>query len=90
MADDVLQAKVLTVSDGVFHGTRDDASGRALVEQLTAAGFEVVDHRVTQDGSARCRVGAAGDGRRLPRPRRHDGRHRLRAAGPDARRARVP
>ena len=36
MADDVLQAKVLTVSDGVVHGTRDDASGRALVEQLDA------------------------------------------------------
>jgi molybdopterin adenylyltransferase len=51
MSDDALQAKVLTVSDGVFHGTRDDASGRALVEQLTAAGFAVVDHRVTQDGA---------------------------------------
>jgi molybdenum cofactor synthesis domain-containing protein len=51
MADENLQAKVLTVSDGVFHGTRDDASGRALVEQLTAAGFAVVDHRVTEDGS---------------------------------------
>jgi len=51
MSDDALHAKVLTVSDGVFHGTRDDASGRALVEQLTAAGFEVVDHRVTQDGA---------------------------------------
>ena len=51
MADDVLQAKVLTVSDGVVHGTRDDASGRALVEQLGAAGFEVVDHRVTEDGA---------------------------------------
>ena len=38
-----LHAKVLTVSDGVVHGTRDDASGRALVEQLTAAGFEVVE-----------------------------------------------
>jgi molybdenum cofactor synthesis domain-containing protein len=44
-------AKVLTVSDGVASGTRDDASGRALVEQLTAAGFEVVAHRVTPDGS---------------------------------------
>ena len=48
----VLRAKVLTVSDGVVHGTRDDASGRALVEQLTAAGFDVVEHRVTADGSA--------------------------------------
>ena len=45
-----LFAKVLTVSDGVVQGTRDDASGRALVEQLQAAGFDVVDHRVTADG----------------------------------------
>jgi molybdenum cofactor synthesis domain-containing protein len=44
------QAKVLTVSDGVAAGTRDDASGRALVEQLTAAGYEVVDQRVCADG----------------------------------------
>lgn len=48
---DALRAKVLTVSDGVVHGTREDASGRALVEQLTASGFEVVEHRVTEDGS---------------------------------------
>lgn len=45
------QAKVLTVSDGVAEGTRDDASGRALVERLTAAGYEVVAHRVTRDGT---------------------------------------
>jgi molybdenum cofactor synthesis domain-containing protein len=45
------QAKVLTCSDGVVHGTRDDVSGRALVEHLTAAGFDVVDHRVTADGT---------------------------------------
>ena len=51
MSDEALLAKVLTVSDGVFHGTRDDASGRALVEQLTGAGFTVVDHRVTEDGA---------------------------------------
>jgi molybdenum cofactor synthesis domain-containing protein len=46
-----LRAKVVTVSDGVVAGTRDDASGRALVEQLTAAGFEVVGHEVTADGA---------------------------------------
>ena len=46
-----LAAKVLTVSDGVVHGTRQDASGAALVEQLRAAGFEVVDHTVTADGA---------------------------------------
>jgi molybdopterin adenylyltransferase len=44
-------AKVLTVSDGVIHGTREDLSGRALVEHLGANGFEVVDHRVTADGA---------------------------------------
>jgi molybdopterin adenylyltransferase len=46
-----LQAKVLTVSDGVVHGSRDDVSGRALVTQLTEAGFDVVEHRVTADGA---------------------------------------
>ncbi len=45
------RAKVLTVSDGVVHGTREDLSGRALVEHLTARGFDVVDHRVTADGA---------------------------------------
>lgn len=46
-----LEAKVLTVSDGVVHGTRDDRSGFALVEHLTVNGFDVVDHRVTADGA---------------------------------------
>lgn len=52
MSEQPLQAKVLTVSDGVVHGTRDDVSGRALVAQLTDAGFDVVEHRVTADGEA--------------------------------------
>ncbi len=43
-------AKVLTVSDGVAEGVRDDTSGRALVARLGDAGFAVVDHRVTADG----------------------------------------
>ncbi len=46
----MLAAKVLTVSDGVDAGVRDDASGRALVARLTEAGFEVTDHRVSADG----------------------------------------
>ena len=45
-----LRAKVLTVSDGVVAGTREDRSGAALVDRLTAAGFEVVEHRVVADG----------------------------------------
>lgn len=47
----VLAAKVLTVSDGVAHGTREDLSGKALVAQLTEAGFDVVEHRLTADGA---------------------------------------
>lgn len=45
-----LQAKVLTVSDGVVHGTRDDQSGRNLVERLQADGYDVVCHWVVADG----------------------------------------
>ena len=48
---DPLAAKVLTVSDGVFHGARDDTGGRGLAGHLTANGFEVVDHQVTEDGA---------------------------------------
>lgn len=47
-----LRAKVLTVSDGVVAGTRDDVSGRALVEALTSAGFEVVETDAVADGVA--------------------------------------
>lgn len=44
-------AKVLTVSDGVVHGTRHDASGEALADRLAGAGWEVVDRRVVGDGT---------------------------------------
>jgi molybdenum cofactor synthesis domain-containing protein len=47
---DPLSAKVLTVSDGVIAGTREDRSGHALVERLTSAGFVVIDRRVVPDG----------------------------------------
>jgi molybdopterin adenylyltransferase len=45
-------AKVVTVSDGVMAGTREDRSGEALAEVLTAAGFEVVSRSVIPDGVA--------------------------------------
>lgn len=45
-----LAAKVLTVSDGVVAGTREDRSGAALVERLRTAGFSVAEHRVVADG----------------------------------------
>lgn len=45
------RAKVLTVSDGVAHGTRDDTGGRGVVGFLEGVDFTVVDHRVTADGA---------------------------------------
>jgi molybdopterin adenylyltransferase len=44
-------AKVVTVSDGVAAGRRDDASGPALKERLSTAGFEVVETVVISDGA---------------------------------------
>jgi molybdenum cofactor synthesis domain-containing protein len=46
-----LRAKVLTVSDGVVAGTREDRSGAALAAALADAGYEVDDHRVVSDGA---------------------------------------
>lgn len=43
-----MRAAVLTVSDGVAAGTRDDASGDLLDELLAAEGFDVV-RRVVPD-----------------------------------------
>lgn len=43
-------AKILTVSDGVVAGTRDDRSGEALALYLEAEGFEISDRRVVPDG----------------------------------------
>ncbi len=43
-----MKAAVLTVSDGVHHGTREDRSGDALTELLAAEGFEV-ERRVVAD-----------------------------------------
>ena len=45
-----LLAKVITVSDGVADGTRENRSGAALVAHLSANGFDVVDHLVSADG----------------------------------------
>ena len=46
-----LLAKVLTVSDGVIAGTREDASGAALAQLLADNGYDVVEQRVVADGS---------------------------------------
>lgn len=44
-------AKVLTVSDGVVAGTREDRSGAALADRLERADFEVVERAVVTDGT---------------------------------------
>ncbi len=41
---------MLTVSDGVVAGTREDRSGAALTQRLEAAGYDVVEHRAVADG----------------------------------------
>ncbi|MEI7886194.1 MAG: MogA/MoaB family molybdenum cofactor biosynthesis protein [Actinomycetes bacterium] len=43
------QAKVLTVSDSIAAGSREDLSGMALLNRLAAAGFDVIEHRVVPD-----------------------------------------
>ena len=50
MADQKPAAKVLTVSDGVSAGTREDRSGAAVEALLIERGFEVVERRVIPDG----------------------------------------
>ncbi|HEY0388071.1 MAG TPA: MogA/MoaB family molybdenum cofactor biosynthesis protein [Gaiellales bacterium] len=44
-----MRAAVLTVSDGVAAGTRDDASGQVLADRAAAAGFELVERRTVPD-----------------------------------------
>ncbi|HEU5082173.1 MAG TPA: MogA/MoaB family molybdenum cofactor biosynthesis protein [Acidimicrobiales bacterium] len=44
------RAKILTVSDGVVEGVREDRSGDALQERLTEAGFAIDDRLVVADG----------------------------------------
>lgn len=47
------KAHVLTVSDGVFHGTREDKSGLALVSLLQKEGFDVGGPDVVPDDVGR-------------------------------------
>jgi molybdopterin adenylyltransferase len=45
-----LDAKVLTVSESVSRGTREDRAGEDLADSLATHGFQVVERRVTPDG----------------------------------------
>jgi len=44
-----VRAAVLTVSDGVASGSREDESGEVLAERAASAGFEVVERRTVAD-----------------------------------------
>ena len=44
-----MRAAVLTVSDGVFHGAREDASGAVLAGRAAAAGFDLAERAVVPD-----------------------------------------
>jgi molybdenum cofactor synthesis domain-containing protein len=47
-----LDAKVLTVSDSVAAGTREDRSGEVLAELLSQRGFRVVQRSSVADGAS--------------------------------------
>jgi len=46
----IFDAKVLTVSESVSRGTREDRSGEELAASLVNHGFRVVERRVVPDG----------------------------------------
>ena len=73
-----MKAAVLTVSDGVDMGTREDESGDLLEELLAAEGFEVVRRVVPdeRDAIAEAIEELAGGGEARPDHRRHRGRPR--------------
>lgn len=52
MESGTIRAAVLTVSDGVTQGTREDASGDAAEALLRAGGFDVSERRVVADEQA--------------------------------------
>lgn len=52
MSDVAIDAKVLTVSDGVIAGTRENLSGAAVAGLLESQGHTVVEQAVVADGAA--------------------------------------
>ncbi len=48
-----MRACVLTVSDGVFHGAREDGSGDVLAEKAVMSGFEIAARMTVPDEADR-------------------------------------
>ena len=85
VGDDVLQAKVLTVSDGVVarHPRRRQRSGaRRAADRAPGSTSSTTGSPPTAPTAVAAALTELTDG--LRRPGRHDRRHRLRPAGPDA------
>lgn len=51
MSEATLQVKIVTVSDGVHYGTREDKSGATLEARVIAEGWDFVERTVTEDGT---------------------------------------
>ena len=73
-----MKAAVLTVSDGVVAGTRDDKSGDILADLLAGDGYEV-ERRVVPDEAGEIAAAIAQLAEAAAR-RTHDRRHRRRPA----------
>ena len=50
-SDKQLSVKIVTVSDGVVAGTRDDKSGQVLEDYFTDQGWHVAARALTEDGA---------------------------------------
>ena len=46
-----LSVKIVTVSDGVIAGTREDKSGQVLEDYFAGRGWTIVERAVTEDGA---------------------------------------
>ena len=44
-----IRVALITISDGCFHGSRQDASGEVLVDAVKAAGWEIISREVLPD-----------------------------------------
>ena len=51
-----MKAAVVTISDGCYHGQREDLSGEALSELLTQQGWSVNSRRIVPDDVERIRA----------------------------------
>ncbi|HEY3127863.1 MAG TPA: MogA/MoaB family molybdenum cofactor biosynthesis protein [Acidobacteriota bacterium] len=49
VSDVNIRVALITISDGCFHGSRQDVSGEVLVDAVKAAGWEIISREVLPD-----------------------------------------